>query len=1005
MLNNKNNSTLFNELKKVTCREPIIVLTDFFSIDSLKFFCTIAINNQVKILITEKNNEYNDRLRDFFNNHDDNDNLKQLEYLEDVKKFKQNLQTGNIQFRQYTKNIKIRGVFTEKECYSTSTLDSYGIGLRLDESDYLIPKVERQDGVEMYQLLKTIWDKSYSLDLSEIADINIPKSPNLLYYHIIKLIFNDSVLSLEKESQDFEKSGFYDTIIWNKLYSFQKDAVSSAINKIEKYNGCIIADSVGLGKTFEALAVIKYFEKLNERVLVLTPKKLYENWNTYRENDTRNILGDDRFNYDVLNHTDLTRPKGFSGNIDLEYVNWGNYGLVVIDESHNFRNANRNDERVTQYSKLMDHIVKTGRETKVLLLTATPINNGLIDLRNQLDIITEEDDCHLVNENIPSISNVLRNATKKIKEWSNGDFGENNSQALLENLPSEYFKILDIFTIARSRAYIEKYYPEIKNEIGVFPEKQLPINIKSPIGHSVDIEEIAQKLIELSYCVYMPINFVFNQYIELYDNDKGLTARGREMGIRKLMRTNLLKRLESSVYSFTMTLNKTIETYNKMIDNISNNNITHYTIDDDNEEEFVLESKSANINYNHIDILAYRNALLNDLQILNEIKDCVDFDNSKDDIKLNKLHEEIINKIENPLNGNNKKILIFSAFADTIRYLYDSLHLTLKENYNLDSAIVTGSGTTFNNTIGNNYSFSDVLYHFSPVSKSAFVDTEIDILFATDCISEGQNLQDCDMVINYDIHWNPVRLIQRFGRIDRIGSTNSKIQMVNFWPEMELDKYINLENIIKEKFAIGSLSTTGSDNVFESERELKYRSDQLKRIQNETINLEDINDNISLTDFNFDEFKNDLQKLTKKYEGQEIFNGSYSILENVEKHDEGIICLFQDFVGDINNNKNNPFYPFVLLHISKDGELIYDSRTGRKILDILKLASQSVDFSIKSLNKEQQRYTKNLLGIAHNICNDSVNDDIVDDYFSGGLDIFEDEFNYVLKYFLVLESK
>lgn len=1003
MLNNKNSSTIYNEMKDKIFEQPVIILTDFFSMKSLNFFCELAKNNKAQILITEKSGQvYDERLKEFINNHDDNEDLKELEYLDVIKKFNTLIKNNQLEFRQYKKNIKLRGVFTPEVCYSTSTLDSYGLGLRFDENDYFIPKVEASDGTKIYKDLSNIWSESKPIDMTELSNVNSAKNPEEIYFQIIKHIFNDSILSMDKENLNFEKSGFYDTVIWNKLYSFQKDAVSSAVNKIEKYNGCIIADSVGLGKTFEALAVIKYYEKLNERVLVLTPKKLYENWITYRENDTRNILSEDRFNYDVLNHTDLTREKGKSGSIDLEYVNWGNYGLVVIDESHNFRNANRNDERVTQYSKLMDYIVKTGRETKVLLLSATPINNGLPDLKNQLDIITEENDAHLIEESIPSISTVLRNTSKKIKEWSNGNYGETDSDTLLENLPTEYFKLLDIFTIARSRAYIEKYYPDIENEIGVFPEKLIPINIKSPIGKNIDIEEIAEKLVELSYCVYMPINYVFDKYIELYDINKGLTARGREKGIKQLMRTNLLKRLESSIYSFSLTLGKTINTYEDMLENIEKSTIINIELND-SDEEIILESKAADINIDHIDVRAFKSALLYDLKILKQIQEYVDFDYGKEDLKLNKLQEAIITKQKNPINANNKKILVFSAFADTVKYLYDSLSNDLKEQYNLNSAIVTGSAATFNNTIGKNFSFSDVLYHFSPISKGAKVNQEIDILFATDCISEGQNLQDCDVVINYDIHWNPVRLIQRFGRVDRIGSTNKRIQMINFWPEMELDKYINLENIIKEKSTIGSLSTTGSDNVFEKEKELEYRAEQLEKIQNETINLEDLNDNISLTDFNFDDFKNDLQRLSRKYNNQIAYNGSYSVIETSEYN--GVICLFEDIVGDIENNKSNPFYPYVLLHISDDGEIVHDSRTGRKILDKLKLGSQNNAGTIKQLSKEKINKTRNLIDIAHGMCSDSLNDNAVESYFAGGLNIFKDEYNYVLRYFMILEEK
>ena len=828
--------------------------------------------------------------------------------------------------------------------------------------------------------------------LNKIKLLYKDNSPEYLYFVTLYRIFEAFLEENEKKDVIQGRTGFKDTVVWNKLYDFQKDGVVGAINKIEKFGGCIIADSVGLGKTFEALAIIKYYELKNNKVLVLAPKKLRENWSVYRQqNDTRNPLSDDRFSYDLLNHTDLSRDGGKSGDIDLDYVNWGNYDLIVIDESHNFRNNQPRKDRETRYGKLMNNIIKAGIKTKVLMLSATPVNNKLDDLKNQISFITEGDDAALKKTaEIKSIKTTLSKAQTTFNKWGKLPQEERTSQALIEMLNGDYFKLLDSLTIARSRRHIEKYYNT--NEIGEFPKRLEPINIKEGIDTEDEFPElkvINEKILKLNMAVYSPMKYILPTKIDYYEKKydtivkggKKLRQRDRETSIIYLMKSSLLKRLESSVNSFGKTLEKILYNIDKTLEKISKVNYEHsYKLEDieeleDDELNDLLIGDKIKIFVNDIDRLKWGQELEHDKEIISEILSYSRKIDAKRDKKLNVLKELITKKESNPINEGNKKIIIFTAFADTAKYLYENINEWALKEFGLYSALVVGSDKPKTNLKIGKSDFNNVLINFSPKSKergkmNLKQDKEIDILIATDCISEGQNLQDCDYLINYDIHWNPVRIIQRFGRIDRIGSTNKCIQLVNFWPSMELEEYINLEVRVKERMTMLDISATGEENVIDKNsnvmKDLEYRRTQLEQLQNEVIDLEDVSGSVSLTDFTMDDFRMDMLNLKDKYEKyvDEIPNAIYSLVRNNNEKIEnevkpGVIFCLKKVDCYEERNENNLVYPYYLVYVADDGEILYSHTNVKKILDIYRSLCNGKDKVLEDLVEEFNKETKN----------------------------------------------
>lgn len=807
--------------------------------------------------------------------------------------------------------------------------------------------------------------------LERIEAIYQNHSPEFLYYVTIYNIFNDYLGEFDEDAIVKSKTGFKDTAIWNKLYKFQKDGVLGAIDKLEKHNGCIIADSVGLGKTFEALAVIKYYELRNDRVLVLCPKKLRENWLVYSQNDKRNVLSTDRFNYDVLNHTDLSRTNGLSGDINLATVNWSNYDLVVIDESHNFRNNEARNDRETRYFRLMNHVIKAGVKTKVLMLSATPVNNKMNDLKNQVAFITEGKDDALVSAGIENIEQSLRKAQLAFNKWLRLEDKERKSDTLLQMLNFDYFKLLDAVTIARSRKHIEKYYNMA--EIGKFPERLKPINIYADIDLSNEfpaIKEVNTLINRLNLSAYSPLKYVMPEKQDEYSRKYDRRVKGgsvfkqldRERSLVHLMRVNLLKRMESSINSFGMTvasLLAKIDNLLKKMENITlysdaDVNINDIDLDDEDVENMLIGSK-VKVLLQDIDPIKWRQDLEDDRDKLELLL----IESAKvqppRDAKLFKLKSIIRQKSVNPINGKNKKILIFTAFADTASYLYKEISSWVSEHHGLNTALVTGSGGNQTTLKGAQKDLNSILTHFSPVSKErnkmdSSIQDEIDILIATDCISEGQNLQDCDYLINYDIHWNPVRIIQRFGRIDRLGSKNDVIQLVNFWPNLDLDEYINLAARVSGRMVLLDISATGEENVIEYDEkkkmnDLEYRAKQLKQLQEEVVDLEDISGGISITDLTLNDFKMDLIEYmnTNKRKIETAPLGLHAVtsvhLGPSTDTEQGVIFCIKQRNAKAKVKETSALYPYYLVYMDMDGDVQLGHLKTKQILDLYRKVS------------------------------------------------------------------
>lgn len=823
-------------------------------------------------------------------------------------------------------------------------------------------------------------------DVLERLDFIAADQPaSFVYFLTLYNIFKDFLEDIDEENIIRSKTGFKDTLVWNKLYKFQKDGVLGAIDKLEKHNGCIIADSVGLGKTFEALAIIKYYELRNDRVLVLCPKKLRDNWTMYTINDKRNLLASDRFNFDVLNHTDLSRLKGFSGEINLETLNWSNYDLIVIDESHNFRNNPNRADGKTRYERLLNDIIRSGVRTKVLMLSATPVNNRMNDLKNQVAFITEGRDDAFGDVGIRSIDSTLRLAQKQFNQWVKQPVESRTTASLLDSMSFDYFKLLDVVTIARSRKHIEKYYGTA--DIGEFPTRLPPKNIYADIDLSDEfppLREVNKTIRRLSLAGYSPLKFVRNdkkdEYARCYDKAVGAGASvfkqiDREESLVHLMRVNLLKRMESSIRSFRLTvdkLNNQIEVLLSKIeeheagdiDALSIEDIHDFELDSPELEPYMIGNKTK-VLLQDMDLIHFKQELEADRVLLTSIAEAAKEVSAERDAKLDQLKATIAEKVNNPLNADNRKVIIFTAFADTAQYLYSHLAQWAKQDMNIDSALVTGGGTNKTTVTGIGSELNSILTAFSPVSKERDkidpnATAEIDLLIATDCISEGQNLQDCDTLINYDIHWNPVRIIQRFGRVDRLGSKNEQIQLINFWPNMELDEYINLEARVSGRMVLLDISATGEENVIDENakemNDLEYRRKQLQQLKEAVVDLEDMAGGVSITDLTLNDFRMDLSdymnrnhreanaKSQNLHALEQAPVGLYAAVTLDESlSEEGlksgvIFCLKNIRTGTqaVQVDDNYPLAPYFLVYLSDDAVIELNFTQSKKVLDLLK---------------------------------------------------------------------
>lgn len=897
-----------------------------------------------------------------------------------------------------------------------------------------VQKTDAPFSTAYIELFNTLWnDRNRMQDVTDeviesISTAYNENSPDFIYFVTLYNIFNEFLEDISEDVLPNEATGFKESKIWGMLYNFQKDAALAIINKLEKYNGCILADSVGLGKTFTALAVIKYYENRNKSVLVLCPKKLTNNWNTYKDNYVNNPIAADRLNYTVLYHTDLNRSHGTSNGVDLSRINWSNYDLVVIDESHNFRNGGKlsgeENEKENRYLKLLNKVIRKGVKTKVLMLSATPVNNRFNDLKNQI-ALAYEGNTELIDSKLNtnrSIDDIFRLAQRAFNTWSKWEPCDRTTANLLKMLDFDFFEVLDSVTIARSRKHIQKYYDTA--DIGTFPIRLPPISKTPPLtdlSGAIGYNEIFEQLMQLTLSIYTPSHYILpsklDKYAELYEDNKvnvGFTQANREQGIRRLTAINLMKRMESSVFAFSLTLNRikeliertiqTIDEYDKIsttsltLTDISN--IDEFDGEDQNDDLFSF-GKKVKIDLADMDYTSWRRTLAKDQDVLELLSLFVKDITPEHDSKLQELFDVLRDKMEHPINEDNRKVIIFTAFADTADYLYEHVSKYVKKSFGLNTAMVSGTvegKTTAKNLRGD---LNTILTCFSPKSKDRDLfdnipKVDIDVLIATDCISEGQNLQDCDYLINFDIHWNPVRIIQRFGRIDRIGSKNSVIQLVNFWPNVTLDEYIDLKAKVETRMKIVNMTATGDDNILSDEEktDLEYRKAQLQRLKEEVVDIEEMSTGISIMDLGLNEFRLDLLEYVKQHPDiDKTPFGLHAVTAATEDAPAGVIFVLKNRSGSVNINNQNRLHPFYMVYISNDGDVICDHLSPKAMLDKMRYLCKGKTEPIAELYRKFNKETRDgrdmkeissLLGDSISSIIEVKEESDIDSFLSGG---------------------
>lgn len=905
----------------------------------------------------------------------------------------------------------------EEAIMGSSNFTVNGLGLSGTSNNIELNLVvdSNRDRADLKNWFDTLWNndelvKDVKADvLTYLEQLYQDNAPDFIYFKTLFEVFKEYISQQDEGGLADIQKQVVDTQIWQSLFEFQKDGVKGAINKIRNFNGCILADSVGLGKTYEALAIIKYFEIKNQRVLVLCPKKLRENWTVYQAHNASelNPFSKDRFAYTVLSHTDLSREGGFSGDVDLSNLSWGNFDLVVIDESHNFRNntpGKKDDEgniiRRSRYTRLMEDIIQKGIKTKVLLLSATPVNNNLKDLRNQIYFITENTDEALQSSlGIESIQETLRVGQLTFNDWAKKN-SERNTAELLDKLSSAFFKLLDGLTIARSRKHIQKYYKDTVALLGGFPERAKPNSVYPEIdtrGEFMPYDRLNDEIMRYQLSLFKPSAYLQDEHKDKYSSKAvaAFTQENREKFLIGMMKVNFLKRLESSIHSFELTLSRTIGKIDLLIEKIENfkkvqkdnpeikwDDLQISDADDDElQEAFNLQEfqvSKAGIKLAHLQLDRWLSDLRDDKKQLGKLHDQAKVITRDRDAKLEELKQLIKEKAAHPTETKrgaaNRKVLVFTAFADTAVYLYDSLMQWARDDLNVHAAMVSGGASENKTTFGRN-DFNQILTNFSPYSKKREKmkhmpqEGEIDLLIATDCISEGQNLQDCDTLVNYDIHWNPVRVIQRFGRIDRIGSVNHTVQLVNFWPTQDLDKYIALKTRVEARMALVDIAATQEDNLLSAENleymitdELKYRDRQLKRLKEEVLDLEEFNESATLTDFTLDDFRAELLRYIEanRERLEEAPNGLYAVVPAQPERNvrPGVVyCLKQK--GNAGSAEVNPLQPYYLVYMQNEGVARFGFTHPKQILTIFRELCSGNLSPFEDLCREFDRETQN----------------------------------------------
>ena len=808
-------------------------------------------------------------------------------------------------------------------------------------------------------------------------------APEFIYYKTLYELFRDDLEARMNNDEKLEDTHLYDTQIWNTLYDFQKDGVRSVIARLLNHNGCILADSVGLGKTYTALAVIKFFELRNDRVLVLCPKKLRENWGLYpaHHNQHNNPFEADKFGYALMSHTDLSRYSGESGGIALEGFNWGNFDLVVIDESHNFRNDTKpvrddagNIVRHSRYTRLLEEVINAGAQTKVLMLSATPVNTSLIDLRNQIYLMTEKrEDAFRESLGISNIRALLGQAQKTFKEWeqSPDPGGHRNKSKLLNELGPDFFQLLGGVSIARSRRHIENFYAKEIGRIGKFPEQLKPENHHPPtdLNSELSYKYLADQIEKFSLSIYTPSSYVISEAVKQRLAREKQTFRFNQLDREKfligMVQTNFLKRLESSAHSLTKTLGRTIDKIDELLgrmdryENAQAGGKTDLRLDDDilpdddeDDEDFFVNRARHPYHLRELDCPRWKADLIKDREALTKAWGSVKAITPERDGKLQAIKAHIRDKAQNPTTNKdgkvNRKLLVFTTFKDTAEYLHENLS-DLAAELALRVAMVSGDATR---TAISPNNFNAILTNFAPQARGRDDNgsDEIDLLIATDCISEGQNLQDCDTVLNYDIHWNPVRIIQRFGRIDRIGSRNRSVRMINYWPTEDMEVYLRLQSRVEARMALADAAATGdedplNESAYEhAKMELNFRDQQLKQLREDVLALDDLSDGVVLSDFTLDYFFTQLLRYLEnnKRELEATPNGVYAVTHD-ESHprETGVIFFLRQWnaSADIQRKTASPIHPFYAVYIRKNGDIRYGCANARQVLDLFETAA------------------------------------------------------------------
>ena len=894
---------------------------------------------------------------------------------------------------------------------SNFTVQGLGLGQSNNNIELNLEVDNSQDRDDLKVWFDDVWNDDERVEdvkkkvIDRLEKLGDDQAPEFIYYKTLYELFRDELEARMNNEQKLEDTHLYDTKVWNTLYAFQQDGVKSVIARLLRHNGCILADSVGLGKTYTALAVIKFFELRNERVLVLCPKKLHENWALYpvHYNQRNNPFEEDKFGYSLLSHTDLSRYSGDSSGINLEDFNWSNFDLVVIDESHNFRNDTkpvRNDAGVvtrhSRYTRLLEEVIKEGAKTKVLMLSATPVNTSLIDLRNQIYLMTgKREEVFQKSLGISNIRTLLGQAQKTFKAWeeSPDESGGRDKSKLLNELGADFFQLLGGVSIARSRRHIENFYADEIDRIGKFPEQLKPENHHPPtdLNGALSYKYLADQIEEFSLSVYTPSSYVTSeeakQRLAREKEAFRFNQLDREKFLIGMMQTNFLKRLESSAHSLTETLERTIGKINALLEKIDryeqNQQMPKAETDilrddeilpedDEDDEEFLVNRARHPYHLRELDCAGWKEDLMKDKGTLGKALKSVKAITPERDGKLKAIKEHIRNKAQNPTTDRdgkiNRKLLVFTTFKDTAEYLYENLS-DLAAELNLNMGLVSGDVTRTKLTPNN---FNAILTNFAPRARGRADNSsdEIDLLIATDCISEGQNLQDCDTVLNYDIHWNPVRIIQRFGRIDRIGSRNLSVRMINYWPTEDMEVYLRLQSRVQARMALADAAATGSEDPLnelayeQAHMELNFRDQQLKQLREEVLDFDDLSDGVVLSDFTLDYFFTQLLRYLEnnKRELEATPSGVYAVTHDESRPAETGVIFFlrqQNASTDIQRKAASPIHPFYAVYIRKNGDIRYGCANTRQVLDLFESAAAGKTQPRQDLCTQFDSQTKN----------------------------------------------